>query len=88
MAEGSSEFRRYGQQYSWGPDDWNYERDGKPNVVFWIHNGDHAEDVVLNFGRYLVSWDAVQEFSTYDEAERYRDDLIKLIGEMEESTAE
>lgn len=29
------------------PDDWNYERDGEPDVVFWIHNGDSAEDVVF-----------------------------------------
>lgn len=67
------------------PDDWNYERDGEPDVVFWIHNGDHAEDVVLNFGRYLVPWDAVQEFGTYKDAENYRDDIIKLIDEMEQS---
>lgn len=65
------------------PDDWNYERDGEPDVVFWIHNGDHAEDVVLNFGRYLVPWDAVQEFGTYEEAEIYRDDIIRKIDEME-----
>lgn len=58
------------------PDDWNYERDGEPDIVFWIHNGDSAEDVVLNFGRYDVPWDSVQEFSTYEEAEKYRNDLV------------
>lgn len=67
------------------PDDWNYERDGEPDVVFWIHNGDSAEDVVLNFGRYVVPWDAVQEFQTYEEAERYRDDLIEKIDALEAS---
>lgn len=67
------------------PDDWNYERDGEPDVVFWIHNGDTAEDVVLNFGRYLVPWDAVQEFKTYEEAEKFRDDLIKEIDAYEAS---
>lgn len=61
------------------PDDWNYERDGEPDIVFWIHNGDSAEDVVLNFGRYDVPWDIVQEFETYEEAGQYRDDLIKEI---------
>lgn len=61
------------------PDDWNYERDGEPDIVFWIHNGDSAEDVVLNFGRYDVPWDAVQVFATYEEAEQYRDELIDLI---------
>lgn len=66
------------------PTDWNYERDGEPDVVFWIHNGDSAADVVINFGRYMVPWDAVQEFSTYDEAEAYRDNLIQEIDSMED----
>ncbi len=58
------------------PDDWNYERDGEPDIIFWIHNGDSAKDVVLNFGRYDVPWDSVQEFNTYEEAGKYRDELI------------
>lgn len=66
------------------PDDWNYERDGEPDIVFWIHNGDSAEDVVLNFGRYEVPWDIVQEFDTYEEAGEYRDDIIEKI-DAEES---
>ena len=61
------------------PDDWNYERDGMPDIVFWIHNGDTASDVVINFGRYLVPWDVVQDFSTYEDAEKYRDRLIEEI---------
>ncbi len=65
------------------PDDWNYERDGEPDIVFWIHNGDSAEDVVLNFGRYEVPWDIVQSFSTYEEAEQYRDNLIEEIDKEE-----
>ena len=59
------------------PDDWNYDRDGEPDIVFWIHNGDSAEDVVLNFGRYLVPWEKVQEFMTYEEAEAFRNRLIE-----------
>lgn len=55
------------------PEDWNYERDGKPNIVFWIHNGDDAEHVILNFGNYDVDWENVKTFSTYEEAEKYRD---------------
>lgn len=64
---------------NFAPDDWNYERDGEPDVVFWIHNGDTAEDVVINFGRYQVPWDSVQEFKSYEDAEIYRDELIKEI---------
>lgn len=65
------------------PDDWNYERDGEPDVVFWIHNGDSAEDVVLNFGRYLVPWDYVVSFETYNKAEKYRDDLLQTFNQKE-----
>ncbi len=73
---------------AFAPDDWNYERDGEPDVVFWIHNGDSAEDVVLNFGRYMVPWDAVQEFLTYEEAEKYRDEIIREIDALEASLEE
>ena len=66
------------------PDDWNYERDGEPSIVFWIHNGDSAEDVVLNFGRYEVPWSIVQEFDTYEQAEEYRDSVIAEIDKDEE----
>ena len=70
------------------PDDWNFERDGEPDVVFWIHNGDNAADVVLNFGRYDVPWDSVQTFDTYEEAEEYRDKVIEEIDKMEEDETE
>ena len=66
------------------PDDWNYDRDGTPDVVFWIHNGDSAADVVLNFGTYLVDWEYVKDFRTYDEAEEYRDRLDQEIESMEQ----
>lgn len=59
-------------------DDWNYERDGKPDIVFWVHNGDSAENVILNFGSYDVNWDNVQLFSTYEEAEKYRNGILKV----------
>lgn len=28
---------------TFAPADWNYERDGMPDIIFWIHNGDSAE---------------------------------------------
>lgn len=58
------------------PTDWNYERDGNPDIVFWIHNGDSAADVITNWGSYFVSWDNVIIFDSYEEAEKYRDELI------------
>ena len=66
------------------PDDWNYDRDGTPDVVFWIHNGDSAADVVLNFGTYLVDWKYVKDFRTYDEAEEHRDQIDQEIESMEQ----
>ncbi len=66
------------------PDDWNFERDGKPDIVFWIHNGDAAEDVIVNFGRYSVSWETVVLFDTYEQAGEYRDDLIEKIDAEED----
>lgn len=57
---------------AFAPDDWNYERDGMPDIVFWLHNGDSVSDVLLNFGDYEVDWDAVKKFSTYEDAEAYR----------------
>lgn len=62
---------------TFAPDDWNYERDGKPDIVFWLHNGDEVSDVILNFGGYDVNWDNVKKFSTYEEAKKYRDDRDK-----------
>lgn len=58
------------------PNDWNYDRDGEPNIVFWVHNGDKPEDVILNFGKYDVDWEGVQTFRTYEQAEQYRNDRI------------
>ena len=67
------------------PDDWNFERDGTPDIVFWIHNGDTAEDVIINFGRYAVSWETVKSFETYEEAGKYRDELIEKIDAEDEN---
>lgn len=62
------------------PDDWNYERDGRPDIVFWIHNGETAEQVAENIGTYdiLKTLDDVPMFDSYDEAAAYRDSLIEV----------
>lgn len=57
---------------TFAPEDWDYERDGTPDIVFWLHNGDSVSDVVLNFGGYDVDWDVVEKFATYEDAEAYR----------------
>lgn len=61
---------------NFAPCDWNYSRDGEPDIIFWLHNGDSAENVVMNFGAYSVDFNSVKEFESYEEAGRYRDSLI------------
>ena len=34
----------------YAPDDWNYERDGRPDIIFWIHNGESAEQIAATLG--------------------------------------
>ncbi len=58
------------------PSDWNYERDGEPDIVFWIHDDERARDVLYNFGGYDIDWTNIKLFTTYHEAEKYRDDLL------------
>ena len=60
------------------PDDWNYERDGRPDIVFWVHNGDSLEEIARNMGNYeRPDYDSLPMFDDYDEAEAYRDSLIE-----------
>jgi len=62
------------------PADWNYERDGKPDIIFWKHNGENVAQVMekrvnKTYARYDLS--KVPDLGSYDEAEKYRDKLIK-----------
>jgi hypothetical protein len=34
------------------PKDWNYGRDGNPDIVFWVHNGDSVDTVINKIGNY------------------------------------
>ena len=34
----------------YAPDDWNYERDGRPDIIFWIHNGESVEQIAKTLG--------------------------------------
>ena len=56
------------------PEDWNYERDGQPDIIFWIYDIDRNSpfDEVVS----KCDWDSVKEFSSYDEAKEYRDKIL------------
>ena len=61
----------------YAPDDWNYERDGRPDIVFWVHNGDSLETIANNIDNYEdPDYDSLPMFDDYDEAEEYRDRLV------------
>lgn len=58
------------------PDDWNYERDGRPDIIFWIHNGDSWQNVIQRLGTYPLN-SSEAYFESYDEAKVFRDAILK-----------
>ena len=70
----------------YAPEGWDYERDGTPDVVVWMHNGDSADTVAR---KYMFSedeggyhWYGPEEikklplYDDYEEALAYRDSLM------------
>lgn len=66
---------------NFAPDDWDYESFGQPDIVFWLHNGDSAESVIYKFGEYKVDMGKTKKCSTYEEAENFRDNILKKLEE-------
>lgn len=67
------------------PDGWNFERDGRPFIVFFRHNGKSVDEILKekNEGTYTTyDLDSLPIIEDYDEAAQYRDDAI----EREEAT--
>lgn len=63
------------------PSDWNYERDGKPDIIFWIHDGNNVDTIVDHLSdRVLIDVDKIPLFDDYDAAGDYRDGLIASLG--------
>lgn len=60
------------------PTDWNYERDGQPDIIFWVHNGEDAQTVARRIGEYGDLPDLTKlPVMSYDEAAAYRDNILK-----------
>ncbi len=68
---------------NFAPEDWNYERDGMPDILFWIHNGDEASEIVRHLGDIDVYDNDVKEFESYSDAGNYRDSIIKKMKETD-----
>ena len=58
------------------PKDWNYQRDGRPDILFWIHNNDSPAEVVKNMNGYLVDRSRIRRCSMYTMARSVRDKVI------------
>jgi hypothetical protein len=62
------------------PDGWNYERDGRPDILFWVHNGDDANTILDKMGTYempdVESLPLFEGENAYDDAKAYRDSLV------------
>ena len=61
------------------PDGWNFERDGRPFIVFFRHNRKNVDEVLKekNEGTYTTyDLDSLPIIENYDEAAQYRDDAI------------
>ncbi|MDR0544191.1 MAG: hypothetical protein LBG30_02425 [Odoribacteraceae bacterium] len=60
------------------PQDWNYERDGKKEIIFWMLNGEPANVVAAKIKTYpSPDTSSLPLFDSYDEAAAYRDRLLQ-----------
>lgn len=60
------------------PTDWNYARDGQPDIIFWVHNGEDAQTVARRIGEYGDLPDLTKlPVMSYDKAAAYRDNILK-----------
>lgn len=66
---------------NFAPKDWDYEAFGQPDIVFWLHNGDSAESVIYKFGEYKVDMSKTKKCLNYEEAEKFRDNILKRLEE-------
>lgn len=74
----------------YAPSDWNYERDGRPDIIFWAHNGDNADLTARNIGTQEMPDLTALPLMEYDEAAKYRDSLIpsKRLERLEQRLSE
>ncbi len=60
------------------PKDWDYERDGEPDIIFWMHNGEEIRTLANKIGDYGEIPDLSKlPIMEYEKAAEYRDRLIE-----------
>ena len=63
--------------------DWDYNKYGQPDILFWVHNGLSASEVVEELGNLGADESLIKEFNTYDEAMKYRDEILEKMKQYE-----
>ena len=68
------------------PDGWNFERDGRPDIIFFIHNGDTPDTILekrankeydgFDMEKVRQALENIPYFDDYDMAAEYRDSLL------------
>ena len=59
----------------YAPADWNYERDGRPDVIFYVHNGDSVEAIISShYERHDLS--RVPYVKDYDEGTAKQKEIL------------
>ena len=62
----------------YAPDDWNYKRDGEPDIIFYVHNGDSIEKILTpDYARHDLS--KVPYVKDYDEGAAKQEELLSNI---------
>ena len=62
------------------PEGWNFERDGRPHIVFFRHNGKNVDQILKekNEGTYTTyDLDSLPIIEDYAEAAQFRDEAIE-----------
>jgi len=67
---------KFSREYA--PEGWNFERDGEPDVIFMVHNGDSMDRVKDNFGKYpAADLSKAPYVDEYDEGLAMQDKYLK-----------
>ncbi len=66
------------------PSDWNYKRDGMPDVILFKHNGDSIEKINKKQGHYPKFEDyTIPKFPNLNMAEKFRQQQVKRLEKVQ-----
>lgn len=62
------------------PPDWNYNRDGEPDIIFWVYDIERESPMDDNVTE--EDWDNIIELPDYDSAKKFRDQSLAKALEL------